>query len=69
MEAAFTIVLVLFLVFLFNCLVAGFVELLWNELLPQLFHLPLITFWQAFGLVLLFGLLFRGFGYRSSSSD
>jgi hypothetical protein len=35
--------------------------LLWNGLLPVLFHLPLITFWQALGLLLLAKILFGGF--------
>ncbi len=34
--------------------------LLWNALLPQLFHFPIITFWQAAGLLLLTRLLFSG---------
>jgi hypothetical protein len=39
------------------------VMLLWNALLPSLFGLAAITFWQAVGLALLvkvFGLLLRG---------
>jgi hypothetical protein len=38
--------------------------LLWNALMPLLFHLPAINFWQALGLLLL-GRIFFGFG-RSS---
>ena len=34
-------------------------QLLWNWLMPQLFNLPMVTFWQAFGLNLLAGILFR----------
>jgi Ca2+/H+ antiporter, TMEM165/GDT1 family len=34
---------------------------LWNCLMPVLFHLPLVTFWQAAGLLVLFRLL-SGFG-------
>jgi hypothetical protein len=30
-----------------------FVQHLWNWLMPSLFHLPTVTFWQAAGLVLL----------------
>ena len=33
--------------------------LLWNWLIPELFGLPLITFWQAIGLNLLSTILFR----------
>src|ERR1700709_1382133 len=37
------------------------VMLLWNALMPYLFHLPLISFWQALGLLLLTKILFGGF--------
>jgi Ca2+/H+ antiporter, TMEM165/GDT1 family len=38
---------------------------LWNWLMPVLFHLPLITFWQAVGLLGLSWLLFGGWrGFR-----
>lgn len=39
----------------------GVVMLLWNALLPALFHFPLINFWQALGLLLLTKILFGGF--------
>ena len=32
--------------------------LLWNNLMPGIFHLPLISFWQAVGLLILSRLLF-----------
>src|SRR5262249_32327836 len=50
--------------------IAGFgsaVLYLWNWLMPGLFHFPVITFWQAVGLLGLSWLLFggwRGFGMR-----
>ena len=31
----------------------------WNWLMPQLFNLPLITFWQALGLLILSSALFK----------
>lgn len=37
---------------------------LWNWLMPQIFGLKVITFWQALGLNILCGILFKG----SSSS-
>jgi hypothetical protein len=37
------------------------VMLLWNALMPVIFHLPLITFWQALGLLILAKILFSGF--------
>jgi hypothetical protein len=39
---------------------------LWNWLLPPLFSLPHITFWQALGLLALCRILFGGFGLAGS---
>lgn len=42
--------------------VAGFAtQALWNWLMPSLFHLPVITLGQTFGLLLLTRILFGGF--------
>lgn len=44
---------------------------LWNWLIPELFNGPVVTFWQAFGLILLSKILFGGFkggGHRSGPS-
>jgi hypothetical protein len=40
---------------------SGVVMLLWNALVPGIFHLPVITYWQALGLLILTRLLFGGF--------
>ncbi|MEK6152185.1 hypothetical protein WIW50_02950 [Flavobacteriaceae bacterium 3-367] len=40
---------------------------LWNWLAPDIFGLPTLTFWQAVGMVLLFKLLFGGFGGSGKS--
>ncbi len=37
---------------------------LWNALMPALFKLPVVGFWQALGLLLLSKLLFGSFGGR-----
>lgn len=42
------------------------VLLLWNWLLPPLFGIPRIGFWQALGLLTLCRILFGGFGFRGS---
>jgi hypothetical protein len=40
--------------------------LLWNAIIPDLFHLGYISFWQAVGILILSKLLFGGFhGHRS----
>ena len=36
--------------------------LLWNALVPDLFRGPLLTFWQAIGLLVLSHILFHSFG-------
>jgi hypothetical protein len=43
------------------------IMLLWNNLLPTLFHLPVINMWQALGLLVLSKILFGGFhgGWRN----
>jgi hypothetical protein len=41
--------------------VFGYVVMgLWNWLVPELFHGPAVTFWQAMGLLVLSHILFRG---------
>lgn len=42
-----------------------FVMWLWNWLMPDIFGLPAITYWQAWGLLLLGHLLFGGAGHES----
>jgi len=43
------------------CFLGAFpVMWLWNALVPDLFHLGPITFWQALGLNLLCSILFKG---------
>lgn len=47
--------------------IGGAVMLLWNWLVPPVFGLETITFWQALGLFVLGRILFgglRGFGHR-----
>jgi hypothetical protein len=38
------------------------VMILWNWLMPAIFHLGLITYWEAFGVVILAKLIFSGVG-------
>ncbi len=46
-------------------LAVGFiVMLLWNELIPVLFNGPVLTYWQAVGILILSKILFHGFGGR-----
>ncbi len=42
------------------CILFGLpLQILWNLLMPELFSLPYITFWQACGLQLMAALLFK----------
>lgn len=52
----------LLLVPLFLLLAGVAVMLLWNWLMPALFALPVISFWQALGLLVLSRILLGGFG-------
>jgi hypothetical protein len=50
-------------------LIFGFlVKWLWNWLMPDIFGLAPISYWQAFGLILLAKLFFGGFGHPHSDS-
>jgi len=40
------------------------VKFIWNSLMPAIFNLREITYWQAFGIIILAKLLFGGFGHR-----
>ena len=46
----------------FFALISYVVMLLWNALIPVIFHLGVISFWQAAGILLLSKILF-GFGH------
>lgn len=43
------------------------VMLLWNALLPALFGIKVIGFWQAVGINILCGILFKGTSHTSSN--
>lgn len=51
-------------------LVFGFLVMyLWNWLMPLILRLPEITYWQAFGIVILAKLLFGAFGGNGRRHD
>ena len=54
---------------LFAFLFGFIVKILWNWLIPALFGLGEITFWQAFGIVLLAKLLFGGVGHSHKDHE
>ncbi len=59
------VVFAVFFAFLFGLVV----KVLWNWLMPALFGLGTITFWQAFGIVLLAKILFGGHGHGHRDRD
>ena len=42
---------------------------LWNWIMPEIFGLGTITFWQGFGLIILGKILFSGFGFKHSHDE
>lgn len=50
----------LFIIIVFSLLIAFPIKWLWNGVMPDMFGLPEITFWKAYGMYLLFHLLLRG---------
>lgn len=55
-----TFIIALVFVAIFALILAFPVMLLWNWIMPAIFGLIKITFWQALGINLLCGFLFRG---------
>ena len=41
--------------------------LLWNWLMPELFNLPVISFWQAIGLNILSSIIFKSSNYNKTN--
>jgi hypothetical protein len=53
----------------FALLIAVIVKALWNWLMPSIFNLRAINFWEAFGLTLLGRLLLGGFGGKGDGGS
>jgi len=65
-EVVGAVVLFLGAVALFVVLTALPTMILWNWLMPEIFGLTTITFWQALGLIALSSFLFKDFGKNNS---
>ena len=59
MKAIEAILLVVGLLFLYALILAFPTMVLWNWLMPTIFNLPTIGFWQACGINLLASILFK----------
>ena len=66
-EIAAAIIFIPIIIALFIALFGFVIMYLWNWLMPEIFGLTVITFWQAIGLGLLAKLLFGTFGGDKSS--
>ena len=67
LEGVLAVVFVIVIACAVALLIAWPVQLLWNEVMPEIFGLKAITFWQALMLSLLCSLLFKS--SCSSSKD
>ncbi len=54
---------------LFALVFGALVMVLWNWLMPAIFHIGEINYWQAFGIVILAKLIFGTFGHRRDRSS
>ncbi len=66
-KIAMGIIAGVFFAVLFAFVFAVVIQALWNWLMPEIFHLTTITYWQAFGIALLARLLFGRIGSSSGS--
>jgi len=66
-EDIIAVISVIILAFLLDLLLAWPFMLLWNWLMPMIFGLTTLTFWQSFGLMLLCSFLFKGNSSNTSS--
>ncbi|MBQ3414817.1 MAG: hypothetical protein IJH39_05625 [Clostridia bacterium] len=62
-----TFIGILVIAFLIDLLLAWPFMLLWNWLMPMIFGLTTLTFWQSFGLMLLASFLFKNSGTSNTS--
>jgi uncharacterized protein (DUF2062 family) len=42
---------------------------LWNALMPVIFNLPTITFWQSLGIFIISNILFKNLPYKQSEQN
>ena len=68
-EILAAIIFALLVAFIVDLIFAAPLMLLWNALIPTIFGLGKITFWQAFGLEILVGILFNPTSPKVKSKD
>lgn len=69
METALTLIFALALAFGICALRAAIVMWLWNGILVALFGLPALTFWVAWGIMILCNILFKGCAHITTKRE
>jgi hypothetical protein len=69
MEKLFDFFVELFVGVALSLVIAYPLMLLWNGLAPEIFGLKTISYWDAFGLYILSGVLFRNSSLYKGKSD
>lgn len=69
METALAVILSIALAFGLGALKAAIVMWLWNGILVALFGLPTLTFWVAWGIMILCSMLFKGCAHITTKRD
>jgi uncharacterized membrane protein len=62
-------VLSIFGVTIFGCIFGYIIMWLWNQLMPQIFGLPIISYWQGIGLFILARILLGTFASDNSNKS
>ena len=57
------------LIFIVLCIVSVVLMFCWNYIMPVIFGLPQITFWQAFVMHIMSTILFRTVTYHKGNND
>jgi len=68
-ETVTRVLLALGVIALLGILLGLPLQLLWNWLMPTIFNLPTITFWQAMGLNIMASILFKVYPDNSIKND
>ena len=74
MSALLIILFTLFVVYpiataLGSAFIALFVHPLWDWIMPEIFGLPEITYWQAFGLCWLSSIFFKSYNHQNHQKN
>lgn len=68
MEKGILFIVIILLVVLLMSLLVWPIMWLWNWIMPIVFGLPILTYWQTFALWMLSGVFFKNFNITTSGS-